>query len=258
MAIFDGFLDVAKDVLIALAPLIGAAIVSHFTVVRFERDEVRRLVVGTIMTWAGLTLFLQGVFVGFEPVGNHIGKAIASGSFSWTLVPLGLLLGTIAAAAEPSVIVMSHTVDRVSAGSIPRKVFIAATAGAVGIAVALAMGRVVWGIPLLWILIPGYAIVFLLTRYAPPAFTGVAFDAGGVATGPITSTFILAISLGAAATLPGRSAIIEGFGLVALVFLAPVLSLTTLGAIYGRKARQQKAELERANSQSPEENPAED
>lgn len=243
MGIFDGFLGELRQVFLALLPLIVVAVIAHFALVRFSSHERRRMILGFVMTWLGLGLFLQGVIVGFKPVGTFIGETIASGSVPWTLIPLGLVLGTIAALAEPSVLVMSHTVDRVSAGSIPPRIFLPATAIAVGVAIAVAMARALWGIPLLWILIPGYMIAFALTRIAPPAFIGVAFDAGGVATGPVTATFILAISLGAAAVVPGRSAVIDGFGLVALVFLAPVLSLTSLGALFGRQARKQEAEL---------------
>lgn len=247
MGVFDGFLGQVQQVFFALLPLIGVAIIAHFFFTRLSPEEVRRTVVGFIMTLVGLAFFLQGVIVGFEPVGKFIGETIAKGDWAWTLIPLGLILGTIAAIAEPSVIVMSHTVDRVSAGSIPPRLFLPATAGAVGIAVAVAMARVLWGIPLLWILIPGYAIVFLLSRIAPPSFIGVAFDAGGVATGPVTATFILAISLGAADVLIGRSPVIDGFGLVALVFLFPVLSITALGAIFARQAKKQEHALEAEN-----------
>lgn len=244
LGVFDGFLGHIQQVFYALIPLIAVALISHFFLSRMTREEVRRTAVGFIMTLVGLALFLQGVVVGFEPVGKFIGETIGKGNWAWTLIPLGLLFGTIAALAEPSVIVMAHTVDRVSAGSIPPRLFLPATAAAVGVAVAVAMARVLWGIPLLWILIPGYAIAFILSLIAPPSFIGVAFDAGGVATGPVTSTFILAISLGAAGVIAGRSPVIEGFGLVALVFLFPILSITTLGAIFARQAKKQEAALE--------------
>lgn len=246
MGVFDNFLSELRIVLFALMPMVIVGVVTHFTMLHFSRHERRRITIGFIMTWLGLGLFLQGVNVGFMPVGDAIGRTLAGGSITWVLIPLGLVLGTITALAEPSVLVMSATVDRVSAGSIPPRVFLPFIAVAVGIAVALAMARVIWGIPLLWILIPGYLIAFALTRIAPPAFTGIAFDSGGVATGPVTSTFILAISLGAAATIPGRDPVVDGFGLVALVFLAPVLSLTSLGAVLGHKARKQAEETESA------------
>lgn len=252
MNVFDGFLGQLQQVFLALVPLIGVAAIAHFFLTRLSREEIRRTVVGFAMTLVGLALFLQGVVVGFEPVGKFIGETIGKGEWAWTLIPLGLVLGTIAALAEPSVIVMSHTVDRVSAGSIPPRLFLPATAGAVGIAVALAMARVLWGIPLLWILIPGYTLVFILSRIAPPSFIGVAFDAGGVATGPVTATFILAISLGAADVIAGRSAVIDGFGLVALVFLFPVLSITALGAVFARQAKKQEAAMDTENHSASE------
>ena len=208
LGVFDGFLGHIQQVFYALIPLIAVALISHFFLSRMTREEVRRTAVGFIMTLVGLALFLQGVVVGFEPVGKFIGETIGKGNWAWTLIPLGLLFGTIAALAEPSVIVMAHTVDRVSAGSIPPRLFLPATAAAVGVAVAVAMARVLWGIPLLWILIPGYAIAFILSLIGPRRSSESPSMRAGT-TGPVTSTFILAISLGAAGVIAGRSPVIE-------------------------------------------------
>lgn len=255
MGIFAGFDSILTEVLLALLPMILVAVVTHFSMLHLSPGERRKITVGFILTFVGLALFLQGVNVGFYPVGRTIGETLASHPSAWLLIPLGLVLGTIVALAEPSVLVMSDTVDRVSSGSIPPKLFLPTVAGAVGLIVALAMAKVLYGIPLLAILIPGYVVAFLLLQKAPPAFTGIAFDGGGVATGPVTSTFILAISLGAAEVLPGRDVVSDGFGLVALVFLAPVLSLAILGVLAGRQQREQQlSESDEAQPEPPAEN----
>ena len=218
LGVFDGFLGHIQQVFYALIPLIAVALISHFFLSRMTREEVRRTAVGFIMTLVVLALFLQGVVVGFEPVGKVIGDTIGKGNWAWTLIPLGLLFGTIAALAEPSVIVMAHTVDRVSAGSIPPRLFLPATAAAVGVAVAVAMARVLWGIPLLWILIPGYAIAFILSLIAPPSFMS-RLRAGGLQQA-VTSVYS-GYFPGRSRCHLGRSPVIE-VRQVALVFLFPV------------------------------------
>lgn len=253
MGLLAGLGSVVAEVTLALLPLVLVAVIANFTFLNLSRRERRKIAVGFVITVAGLALFLHGVNIAFNPVGRVIGHTLAMHRFPWLLIPLGLWLGTITALAEPSVLVMADTVDRVSAGSIPPRLFLAATAGAVGVFVALAMAKVLWGWPLLWILVPGYVLAFILVRLAPPAFTGLAFDGGGVATGPVTSTFMLAISLGIAEAVPGRDIVSDGFGLVALVFLAPVLSLSALGALSAyraRRAEEQAREAEAAEAAS--------
>lgn len=230
--IWTELVDVLVEVTLALAPV--AAVAAFFSVryLRITRTQARPIVTGLILTALGVTFFLLGVRVGFMPAGEAIGAILASSPRPWLLIPIGFILGFLTILAEPTVRVQTVEVARVSGGTIPERVLLMTLAVGVGAAVAVAMWRVLWNIPLLAILIPGYVLVFALTFFASSAFTSIGFDSGGVATGPITVTFILALALGAAQATPGSDPAAGGFGLVSLVALAPVLSVMLLGVLY--------------------------
>jgi hypothetical protein len=192
------------------------------------------------MTFIGLVLFLYGVQIGFMPAGTIIGEALASLSYNWILIPIGLVLGFVVTIAEPAVRVLGVEVEKASSGYIREKTILYTLACGVAISIALSMIRTIYGIPLAYFLIPGYGIVLLLSFFTGPTFTAIAFDSGGVATGPMTVTFILAISVGAANMIEGRDPIIDGFGLVALVALAPILSVIILGLLYKIREKSNK------------------
>lgn len=237
---FAGIGELALEVLTAIIPIAAATILLRPITGPFPPGLVRRTVVGLALTFAGTVLFLQGVNIGFLPVGELIGTALASGPRPGLLVPFGLWLGFVVALAEPALKVLGEEVEAVSAGALSARTLTVATAVGVGLLVAVAMVRVLTGIPLLAILIPGYAVAFLLSRWAPPAYPAIAFDSGGVVTGPITVTFVLAVTMGAAAAREGRDPLAEGFGLVALVLLAPSLSVLGFGALIGLRERRKK------------------
>jgi len=240
----EGIGSLALEVLGAILPIAVVTVVLRPLLGRFPVGLVRRVTVGLTLTFAGTVLFLQGVNIGFAPAGELLGRSLASPERPWVLSLLGLWLGFVVALAEPAVKVLSEEVEAVSAGSVPARALLLSVALGVGALVAVALWRVAAGVPLLYILIPGYGIAFILARLAPPAYTSIAFDAGGSVTGPITVTFILAVSVGAASALEGRDPLTDGFGLVALVLLAPALSVLALGVLLRPPAQPAQEEEE--------------
>lgn len=242
--------SVVVEVALAVAPVAAVAAIFSVRYLRISRTQARPIFAGLLLTALGVIFFLLGVRIGFMPAGEAIGAILASSSRPWLLIPIGFLLGLLTILAEPTVRVQTAEVARVSGGTIPERLLLATLALGVGAAVAAAMWRVLWNIPLLAILIPGYILAFALTSFVSPAFTSIGFDSGGVATGPITVTFIAAVAIGAARAVPGGDPVAGGFGLVSLVALAPVLSVLLLGVLYGRSqpAQEAKQEEEREDS----------
>lgn len=239
--VFAGFSHVLLEVALALIPLAVVFFVLQAWLLKLRRRRLVVMVRGLILTFLGLALFLQGVYVGFLPAGRSLGLALGGLRHSWVIIPIGFILGFVATLAEPAVRVLNHEVERASGGHIPKQLMLYALSLGVGAAVALAMARIVFGWPLAYLIIPGYAIALLMTRHVTPDFVAIAFDSGGVATGPMTVTFVMAVGLGAAQALEGRSPLLEGFGMIALVALAPVLSVLYLGMLF---ARREKADRE--------------
>lgn len=238
MSVLLDFLDmrhVALELVMAFAPLVLFFAWMQHRSLRLPASYVRRLVKGVLLSYLGLVLFLQGVTQGFLPAGTEIGRIIGEASWRWALVPLGLLFGFAATAAEPAVRVLAIEMEKASGGSVGQRPVLLALSLGVGLFVALGMVKLLAGIPILWIVTPGYALALVLTRFSTPAFVAAAFDAGGVATGPMTVTFVMAVVLGAAGAMEGRDPVADGFGLIALVALAPILSVMILGLFYSRQ-----------------------
>lgn len=231
---FTGFQTMWIEVGMALIPFAAVAAVAQVWFLRLSWEEIRRLAVGTVLAIMGLAFFLQGVQVGFMPVGEMIGTTLAVRPDRWILIPFGVWLGMIVTLAEPSVRVLVDEVDHVSVGAMPKRILFWTLALGVGVFVGIAMARIIWNIPLAWILLVGYLLAFALVRFVEPSYTAVAFDAAAVATGPVTVTFVLAVSVGVASATGGQGAAAEGFGLVALVALAPIISVLVLGVVTSR------------------------
>lgn len=232
ITLFEGFGDILLEVSMALVPLLLFFMFFQIFMLKLPWKKVKDIFIGVFLTFAGLSLFLQGVHVGFLPVGREIGDVVGDWEHQWILIPVGFMLGFVATFAEPAVRVLNLEVDKVSGGYIPSKLMLYTLSIGVAISIALAMARILYGIPL-WVFIgPGYLLAMGMMLYSTETFTAIAFDAGGVATGPMTVTFILAIALGFSETLEGRDPMIDGFGMIALVALAPILAVLTLGLIY--------------------------
>lgn len=232
---FLDFRHVALELLMAFAPLVLFFAYMQHRSLRLPGSYVLRLMKGIVLSYVGLVLFLQGVTQGFLPAGTEIGRIIGEASWRWTLVPLGFFFGLAATAAEPAVRVLAIEMEKASGGSVSQKPVLVTLSLGVGIFVALAMFKLLAGISIIWFVVPGYLLALIMTRFSTPSFISAAFDAGGVATGPMTVTFVMAIALGAAGALEGRDAVADGFGLIALVALAPILSVMILGILYSRK-----------------------
>ncbi len=229
--IFQGFEEVLLEVLTALAPILVMFVI-FLLIYKLPKDMLLTLLKGVLLAFSGLALFLQGVKAGFMPVGTEMGSILGELPYRWSLIPLGFILGFVATMAEPAVRILSNQVEENSSGYIKSNLILYTLCLAVGIFIALGMTRIVYGIPFYYIIIPGYLAAIILMFFSKPSFTAVAFDSGGVATGPMTVTFIMALAVGAADTIEGRDAVIDGFGLIALVALAPIIMVMLLGFIY--------------------------
>lgn len=233
--VFDGFLDILSEVGLALVPLIIFFSLFQVFMLKLPRQRVLQIILGFILTFFGLAFFLQGVHVGFFPIGHLIGESLGGMSNTWIIIPIGFILGFVATFAEPAVSIMNAEVDRVTGGYISEKVMLYTVSTGVGISVALSMFRILSGISLWYFIIPGYLIALVLIFFSKKIFIAIAFDSGGVSTGPMTVTFISAMAVGVASVTEGRDPLTDGFGLIALVALTPILAVLVVGLIFTRK-----------------------
>jgi hypothetical protein len=236
-----------KDVLFALAAIIFFFVVFQAVSRRYKKHQIARILVGFVYTLIGLVVFLTGVNVGFIPVGHLLGSELAASPFKWILVPLGMVIGYFIVAAEPAVHVLNKQVEEISSGAIPQKAMNRGLSIGMAAALAITMVRILTGISIMWILIPGYAFALILTFFVPKIFTGIAFDSGGVCSGPMTSTFLLPLAMGVCEGA-GRDLMADAFGIVAMVAMAPLIVIQFMGLIYGRKmktaAKQSEQQIE--------------
>lgn len=221
---------VAYDITMALLPLVIIFFVFQITLLRLPGRQVRRMVFGFIYAWIGLIIFMTGVNGGFTPIGRSLGMQLGVLADGWALLPVGLILGAVVVCAEPAVWVLTEQVEEVSGGSIRRSVMLGALSLSVAIAVGLGMLRVITGLSIWYILIPGYVLALAMTKICPPMFTAIAFDSGGVASGPMSTTFVLALTLGASAAIGGNPAT-DAFGMVAMIAMAPLITIQLLGLV---------------------------
>lgn len=223
------------EVLISLLPIAAVFVLFQLLTHRYQKRQVKRITVGMIYTCIGLVLFLCGVNVGFAPVGELIGRELASLPYNWILIPIGMLIGYYIVKAEPAIQVLNHQVENVTDGAISVKAMNRSMSIGVACSIGLAMARVLFGIPIYWILIPGYLIALVMSLFVPKIFVGIAFDSGGVASGPMTSTFLLPLSIGTCQAI-GGDLMVDAFGVVALVALTPLIAIQIMGLVYRLKA----------------------
>lgn len=233
--------EVAAEVGMALLPLVGLFIIFRiFLLRRMTRYRMLRTSVGLIYTWLGLVLFFTGVKGGFIPAGTSLGASLATHDQTWLLLAIAFTLGALAVCAEPAVWVLTNQVETVSGGAIKSSVLLVFLCIGVAIAVSMALLRVAYSLSIWWFLLPGYLLAFLLTIWCPAMFTAIAFDSGGVASGPMASTFILAFTLGASHGMGGNP-IMDAFGVIALIAMTPLIAIQLLGLIYSRKMARPQA-----------------
>ena len=226
------------EVAVALLPIVLLFFLFQFLCLKLYKQEVRRISVGYIYTFLGLLLFLTAANVGFMPVGNYIGTKIGSLSYNWILVPIGMLIGYFIVEAEPAVHVLNKQVYEMTAGAIPKKAMSSSLSIGVAISIGLSMLRILTNIPILYFLIPGYLLAMSLTFFVPPIFTAIAFDSGGVASGPMTATFLLPLSIGVCSAV-GGDIVSSAFGTVAMVAMTPLITIQILGLVYRIKSKKQ-------------------
>lgn len=224
------FPDYMGEVAIALLPIFAFFLLFQVFALKLKKRPFMKILVGIIYTYIGLVLFLTGVNVGFSPLGYVLGGAIIDCGMKWILVPLAMLMGWYIINAEPAVHVLNKQVTELSAGAISEKVMGLTLSIAISGAMGLAMIRVLTGISILWFVIPGYLIALLLAFVVSPTFTAIAFDAGGVASGPLTATFMLPFAMGACSAI-GGNVMTDAFGLIAMVAMMPLITVQVMGAI---------------------------
>lgn len=224
------------EVAIALLPIVAFFMLFQIVSLRMKRLPFLRICIGLVITYIGLVLFLTGVNVGFQSLGYVLGGQIATSPFKWLLIPLAMLMGWFIINAEPAVHVLNKQVMELSAGAISERAMGLSLSIAISAAMGLAMLRVLTGISIMYFMLPGYIIALALTFFVPPTFTAIAFDSGGVASGPLTASFMLPFAMGACSSL-GGNVMTDAFGLVAMVAMMPLITVQIMGAISVIKSR---------------------
>ncbi|MGI6004961.1 MAG: DUF1538 domain-containing protein [Christensenellales bacterium] len=233
------FVHRLSEMALALAPIVLSFAVFQIFFLKLPKRRIGKMAVGVLYTYLGLVLFMTGVNVGFLPVGSYLGGVLAVMN-PWVLIGFGFVIGAFVVAAEPAVHVLNQQVYDISVGAVSKLSMLTALSLGVGTSVALAMLRIVTGLSIWWIIVPGYAIALVLMRFVPQNFTAIAFDSGGVASGAMTATFLLPFAMGAAQAL-GGDIMLDAFGLVAFVAMTPLITIQIMGLLY--EARRRKAQL---------------
>ena len=228
------------EVFMALGAIVVCFILFQLITRRYQRHQIARIAIGFLYTLIGLVLFLTGVNVGFFPVGEILGSQLASSDFNWVLIPIGGLVGYFIVAAEPAVHVLNKQVEEISSGAITQKMMNRGLSVGMAAALMLTMVRILLHIPIMYILIPGYIFALTLTFLVPRIFTGIAFDSGGVCSGPMTSTFLLPFAMGTCEGVGGEL-LVDAFGIVAMVAMTPLIVIQLMGLIFKLKQKEAAA-----------------
>ncbi|NLB19393.1 MAG: DUF1538 domain-containing protein [Clostridium sp.] len=241
-SLLDPFLNylpiVSWEIFLALAPLLIIFALGNHFFFKVTKRRRRQIYLGSLYTFIGLVIFLVGVNAGFMEAGRLVGSSLQSLGKPWLTVLVGFILGLVVILAEPAVYVLTNQVEEVTSGHLSRKVVLTTLSIGVAFAVSLSIVRILVPALSLWhFLLPGYLISMILTRYVPSLFIGIAFDSGGVASGPMTATFIFAFAQGVSSQAASANVLIDGFGIIAMVAMAPLISLQILGVIYKLKSK---------------------
>ncbi len=222
-------LENAWDVFKSLALVFVFFVVLQITVLKLPKGNIIQIIVGIVYTLVGLVIFLSAVAMAFMPIGYKIGLQIAAYN-PWLLIALAFVIGMVVVLAEPAVHVLNGQVEEITGGEVSKRQMMIAMSVGVGVSIGLSVLRVYYGFSLLYYLIPGYLISLGLSFFVPKLYTAIAFDSGGVASGPLTSSFILPLVIGACVSLQGAPAVLDfAFGVVAMVAMTPLITIQTLG-----------------------------
>ena len=236
----EGLPEYIKEIASSLLPIVVMFGVFQAVALRLDKRTLGRIAVGLAYTYVGLVLFLTGANVGFMPAGNYLGQVLTGQSYRWVIIPIGMLIGYFIVRAEPAVYVLNKQVEEVTDGAISAQAMGMALSAGVSISVGLAMVRVLTGISILWFLIPGYAVAIGISFVVPKLFTAIAFDAGGVASGPMTATFLLPLAQGACVAV-GGNIVTDAFGVVAMVAMTPLITVQLMGLAAQLKTGRRRA-----------------
>ena len=233
----------AREVAIALGLIVVFFLICQFALLKLPKRRLLRIGLGVIFTYVGLVMFLTGVNVGFMPIGYKLGYQLSQGS-PWLLTGFALAMGVLVVLAEPAIHVLNSQVEEVTGGMVTRKAMITGLCIGVGAAISLSVARIIFDFSLVYYIIPGYVISLALSFFVPPVYTAIAFDSGGVASGPMTSGFILPFATGVCVALQGESAVLrDAFGVVALVAMIPLITIQLLGfrSIMDHRVKERRA-----------------
>ena len=242
-AFAHSFVHTAKEVAIALGLIVVFFLICQVIFLRLTKRKLLKIALGVVFTYVGLVMFLSGVNVGFMPIGYKLGSTLAH-SHPALLVVFGLAIGVLVVLAEPAIHVLNQQVQDITSGYITKKSMTLGLCIGVGASIALSMIRIIFDFPLVYYIIPGYFISLALSLFVPPVYTAIAFDSGGVASGPMTSGFILPFATGVCVSLQGADAVLrDAFGVVALVAMTPLITIQLLGfrAIISSRIKEHRA-----------------
>lgn len=229
------FPEYIKEIAFSLLPVVLFFGIFQIFSLKLKKKTLLKIAIGILYTYIGLVLFLTGVNTGFMPAGNYLGQIIAGLPFRWIIIPIGMLIGFFIVKAEPAVYVLMEQVEEITSGSISGKSMGLSLSLGVAVSVGLAMIRVLTGVSIFWFIIPGYIVALCLSFFVPKIFTAIAFDSGGVASGPMTATFLLPFAMGACQTV-GGNIVQDAFGIVAMVAMTPLIAIQLLGTVYRLQA----------------------
>lgn len=229
-AVFSALPVYMEEVLLAVAPILIFFLIFNFIFIRMNKKALLKILIGLLYTYLGLVLFLTGANVGFMSTGYYFGYYIAQSGMGWFLIPLGVLMGFFIVMAEPAVQVLKQQVEDMTEGAIGSRLMGYSLSIGVGIAVGLAMVRVITGISIWYMILPGYIIALVITFFVSPIYTAIAFDSGGVASGPMTAAFLLPLAMGACEGV-GGNIMTDAFGIVTMVAMTPVITVQVLGLV---------------------------
>ncbi|MDR2137346.1 MAG: DUF1538 domain-containing protein [Synergistaceae bacterium] len=230
-----GFVRSFREVLTVVVPICSIFALYQVTHLRLSKTELVKIGVGLLYLMVGLTIFLTGVNRGFMPSGKYLGESMGALSYNWILVPICLAVGACVVVAEPAVHVLTKQVEEITSGAISRRMMLFGMALGVGLAMSLAMLRMLAGLSIWWCVVPGYLVALSLTFYVPGIFVGIGFDSGGVAAGAMSAAFVLPFTLGVCNAL-GGDIMTDAFGVVGMIAMMPPITVQAMGVIYKRAA----------------------
>lgn len=229
------------NVALALSPILILFTLYKLIYRNISHRQVKKLIVGMLYTYIGITIFSTGANIGFIPMGQYFGKHLAALKYNWILIPIGFVIGVLIIAAEPAVHVLKKQVEEITGGAISEKVLFFSLAVGIGLAISLSIIRALYHVNILFFLIPGYVLAVSLSFVVPEVFTALAFDSGTVASGVMAATFIVPLTMGVY-LYDGPGSMINSFGAIAFVTMMPIITIQIMGLIYKIKSHKKKAQ----------------